>query len=341
MTSINQAIDICTRTFRHTPSFVPMFWGEPGVAKSAAAHVISDNLGIPRDRYIDVNLVNHEVVDFTGIPRINDSGPISFTEFVATDIFAKFAKGTGPGFINLEELPQSDKSHQVWTAGFAYDRKTTGFELDPEVRIMATGNRTQDRSGAKALLSHLNSRMYHLDIEVDEEAATTWMLDNGVDPLLVAFLRLRRDLVQQFNPDVRSSPTCRAWTQLGTDIPNDMPTDLYLMLAEGKVGEGAAAEWVAARDMMHKMPSIDVIRMQPDTTEVPDEPSVRYAVATSMSMTATVDTFSRDMVYISRMPSEFQMVYITDTMRLNPSLQQTKDFLDWTIKNQDIFMGGN
>ena len=107
------------------------------------------------------------------------------------------------------------------------------------------------------------------------------------------------------------------------------------------VGEGAAAEWVAARDMMKKMPSIDGIRLHPDKAEIPEEPAVQFAVATAMSMTATDDSFPRDMEYVSRMPKEFQMVYVTDTLRLNPTLVQTKDFIDWSIKNKDIFMGGN
>ena len=118
-----------------------------------------------------------------------------------------------------------------------------------------------------------------------------------------------------------------------------MPANLYLMLAEGKVGEGAAAEWVAARDMMHKMPNIDEIRARPDAVEVPAEPSVKYAVATCMSMSTTTDLFSADMQYISRMPAEFQMVYVTDATRLNPDLQDSKDYIDWAIANQSTFMG--
>jgi hypothetical protein len=58
-------------------------------------------------------------------------------------------------------------------------------------------------------------------------------------------------------------------------------------------------------------------------------------------MTATPDTFSRDMTYMDRMPKEFQMVYVTDALRLTPQLQQTRDFIGWAIKNKDIFMGGN
>ena len=166
-------------------------------------------------------------------------------------------------------------------------------------------------------------------------------MESGVDPMGVAFIRLRPDLLNNYDPAKRSNGTQRSWYKLFTEVPTDMPTDLYMMTAEGKVGEGNAAEWVAARDMMHKMPSIDSIRLHPADAEVPTEPAVRFAVATALSMTAAPDSFGRDMQYVSRMPKEFQMVYVTDALRLNPQLQQTKDFIDWAIKNKNIFMGGN
>ena len=92
---------------------------------------------------------------------------------------------------------------------------------------------------------------------------------------------------------------------------------------------------------MHKMPSVDVIRLHPDKTEVPEEPAVRYAVATALSMTTEPEAFQRDMLYVDRMPKEFQMVYVTDALRLHPTLQATKPFIDWAIANKDIFMGEN
>jgi hypothetical protein len=166
-------------------------------------------------------------------------------------------------------------------------------------------------------------------------------MKHGVDHMGIAFLRLRPQLLNDFDANRSVNPTQRSWTQLFKEVPQDMPTDLYMYAAQGKVGEGAAAEWVAARDLMNKMPSVDVIRLHPDKTEVPNEPAVQYAVATALSMTTQPDAFNRDMTYVSRMPKEFQMVYVTDALRLHPALQQTKDFIDWAIKNKDIFMGGN
>ena len=334
MPSINQSKKIVASQWGKHPEVVPMFWGKPGMGKSHAALQLGEELGIPKDRTLVVHINNHDVVDFTGVPSVVDGQTI----FNPTDMFYKFREGTGAGLIVLEELAQSSHHHQQWAGGFTEERATATFKLDPEVRIIASGNRAEDRAGAKPLLSHLNDRLWHLDIETSLDDWCEWAMDNGVPAIGVAFLRLRPDLLNDFDPSRRSNPTQRSWTKLLTQLPDDLPRDLYLMAAEGKVGEGAAAEWVAARDMMHKMPSVDAIRLKPEVMEIPDEPSVKYAVATSMSMSTTPDLFSRDMKYISRMPKEFQMVYVTDALRLHADLSQTKDFIDWAIKNKDIFI---
>lgn len=337
MPSINQIADTITALFRKSTRVVPMIHGAPGMGKSAICLQIAERLGIPDDRVLVVHVNNHDVVDFTGVPSVTDG----MTDFNPTRMFAKFKRGTGKGMIVFEEVAQSSTHHQTWLAGFTEERKTPAFEIDPEVVMIATGNRAQDRAGAKPLLAHLNDRWWHYDAETSIDDYSTWALANNVDPMGVAFLRLRPELLNDFDPTRRSNPTQRSWTKLFTEVPADLPTDLYLYTAEGKVGEGAAAEWVAARDMMHKMPSVDVIRMNPNTAEVPTEPAVRFAVATAMSMTATAESFKRDMGYISRLPKEFQMVYVTDVINLKPEVKQTRDFIDWAIANKDIFMGGN
>ena len=337
MPSINQVKTICAAMARRSPKVTALLHGAPGMGKSDACLQIADDLGIPEDRVLVVHINNHDVVDFTGVPSVTDG----MTIFNPTKMFYDFREGTGAGMIVLEELAQSNQQLQTWAAGFVLERETPMFKVDPNVVMIATGNRAEDRAGAKPLLGHLNDRMYHFDVETSLDDYCEWAMENGVDPLGIAFIRLRPQLLNDYDPSRRSNPTQRSWTKLFTEVPTDLPTDLYMSACEGKVGEGAAAEWVAARDMMHKMPSIDSIRMHPDKAEIPEAPAVCFAVATSMSMTANDDSFPRDMQYVSRMKKEFQMVYVTDTLRLNPTLVQTKDFIDWSIKNKDIFMGGN
>lgn len=337
MPSLSEVKDICVAIMRRSPNASPLLLGKPGSGKSDSCFQIGEELGISEDRTLRVHINNHDVVDFTGVPSVVDG----MTKFNPTDMFYQFREGTGAGLIILEELPQSSVQHQTWAAGFILERETPSFKLDPEVRIIATGNRVEDKAGAKQLLSHLNDRLYRLDVETSLDDWCAWAIANDVDALGIAFLRLRPELLNDFDASRPSNPTQRSWTKVFKEVPTELPPHLYMHACAAKVGDGAAAEWTSARDLMHKMPNIDVVRMHPDTSEVPSEPAVLFAVATSMSTTTTSDAFPRDMQYVSRMPKEFQMVYVTDALRQHPELQTTKAFTDWAIKNQDIFMGGN
>lgn len=346
MASIQQAKELAASVLRVSPKAVFNFIGKPGMGKSAAALQLADELDIPADRVGMFNLTHFETTDFTGVPEIDDisadrDGSARTTVFRPTDILYKFRKGTGPGLIILEELAQSGTDMQTWAAGFILDRKTPTFELDPQVRIVTTSNRVEDRAGAKQLLSHLADRMYNVPVDTSLDDWCIHAMEIGLDPMGIAFLRLRPQLLNDFDPARMSNPTQRSWTKLFQEVPSTLPTDLYLLAAEAKVGEAAAAEWVAARDMMLKMPSVDSIRLNPEGVEIPSEPAVKYAVATALSMTTKPEAFERDMKYISRMPKEFQMVYVTDALRMHPGLQQTKDFITWAIANEDIFMSSN
>ena len=334
MPSINEVVSVATQILRKSPKAVPFFKGKPGMGKSDACIQIGRELGIDDDRILVVHVNNHDVVDFTGVPSVIDGQ----TRFNPTEMFYKFREGTGAGLIVLEELPQSSTHHQTWAAGFLLERTTPTFKLDKDVRFLVTGNRVEDRAGAKQLLTHLSNRMYEFEMETSLDDWCEWAMENGVDSRGIAFLRLRPQLLNDFDANRSVNPTQRAWTQLFLEVPQDLPTNHYMMACTAKVGEGAAAEWCAARDLMDKMPSVDSIRLAPDKVEIPNEPAVMYAVATALSMTTDIDKFENDMIYVSRMNKEFQMVYITDVLKLHPKLQQTKPFIDWAISNKDIFV---
>jgi hypothetical protein len=337
MPSINQVVSVATQILRKSPKAVPFFKGKPGMGKSDACIQIGHNLGIDDDRILVVHVNNHDVVDFTGVPSVTDGQTI----FNPTEMFYKFREGTGAGLIVLEELPQSSTHHQTWAAGFLLERTTPTFKLDKDVRFLVTGNRVEDRAGAKQLLTHLSNRMYEFEMETSLDDWCEWAMQNEIPSKGIAFMRLRPQLLNDFDANRSVNPTQRAWSQLFLEVPQDLSTTEYMMACTAKVGEGAGAEWCAARDMMDKMPSIDSIRLSPDKVEIPTEPAIMFAVATALSMTTEPEAFERDMRYITRMSKEFQMVYVTDALRLHPKLQQTKQFVDWAVANKDIFMGGN
>ena len=339
MPSIKQVIEVSTSILQKSATAVPFLKGKPGMGKSDACIQIGKNLGIDEDRILVVHVNNHDVVDFTGVPSVVDG----VTKFNPTDMFYKFREGTGKGLIILEELPQSSTHHQTWAAGFVLERQTPTFRLDDEVRIMVTGNRVEDKAGARQLLSHLSNRLYEFELETSLDDWCEWALDNGIDTKGIAFLRLRPALLNDFDANRSVNPTQRSWTQLFKEVPESLSEDLYLFAAEGKVGEGAAAEWVSSKRLMDKMPTISQVRSNPKDIDVPEEPAVRFAIATALSTTLENDEtkFKADIEFVSRMPKEYQMVYITDAVRMNDKIKKTKTFIDWAVANSDIFVNSN
>lgn len=337
MASISEVVSLCTHALNHSPKIVPFVRGKPGMGKSDSAIQIGKNLGIPEDRILIVHINDHDVVDFTGVPTVEDRQ----TVFNPTEMFYRFREGTGPGLIVLEELPQSTPHHQTWASGFILERRTPTFKLDPEVRIMATGNRIEDKAGVRPLLSMLSDRLMHIDVDTSVDDWCTWALDNSVDPLGIAFIRLRPDLLNNFDPTQTINATQRSWTKVFTQVPTDMPSNLYRIACQGLVGEGPAAEWVASRSLMASMPSPDEVRMNPERTEIPEEPAARYAIATSLASSVKSSMFDRDMAYVGRMPREYQVVYVTGALTVDKDLKRTKEFISWAMENRDIFMGGH
>lgn len=335
MPSINQCKEIITQLFQYNTNNIPYLVGKPGVGKSAIALQAGEYMGLSPERILVVHVNDHDVVDFTGVPSIKDG----MTVFNPTEMFYKFRKGTGAGLIIFEEVAQSSVHHQTWIAGFAHERKTPTFELDDDVCILMTGNRAEDKSGAKPILRHLQNRAVTLEGEVSLDDWTDWALENGVPTEGIAFIRLRPDVLMDFDASRAINATPRAWAKVFLEVPMDMQRELYLYTCEGIVGEGVGADWVAAKDLMSKMPSPDYIRAQPEKAEVHEEPAVNFAVATALATSTDSDNFKRTMTYVERMKKTFQMVYVNDAVKKHPELQQTRDFIKWAVDNKDIFMG--
>lgn len=338
MASFSQLKGAIASTLKHNPNAVFHIEGSPGTAKSSLCHEIAQDLNIPPDRVYIFLASIHDPVDITGVPKVNDS---NHTEWCPPAQLAKFAQGTGPGLIVVDDLAQGQTSMVNACASMILDRRIESLAFDANVVFISTGNRAKDKAGSKTLPTHYSNRVCTVGMDFSIDDWSGWALQQGIDTNAIAFARLRPALLNDFDPTRATNPTPRSWTKLWTEVPMSLDNSLYLTLAEGYVGEGPAAEWVAAKDLMAKMPSIDVIFMQPEHAEVPHEPAIRYAVATALSIRTTPENFERALTYTKRMPKEFQMLYITDVVRLTPKVTATKAFIEWSIANKDIFMSSN
>jgi hypothetical protein len=330
-------------TLAQSPSMVFHLQSSPGTGKTSlcidAAREYLSSHNVPAD-HIDSRILVfrpsiHDPVDLTGTPW-----PVNgVTTWAPPEMLHKFRKGTGPGVIIWDELPQAVTMMQNAIAGLILDKFVGELHLDPLVAQISTGNRAEDKAGANRLMTQLGNRICILDMEVSLDDVTSYFLNAGIQTNLIAFLRLRPELLNSFDPASPTNPTPRMWEIGAKSIPETLPAHQYFSLWEGCVGEGPAAEWIAARDLMSKMPNPDYCIMQPDNAELPETPAAQYAISTALSLKADTNNFDRAYKYMSRLPEEFLTVFMVLAVKRDRTLTSSRTYIDYALKHQAVYIG--
>ena len=312
---------------------VPFILGAPGGGKSACARDVIASLDIPSERVVEFTASLRDPVDVLGTP--NNSG--EYTRWVPPEEFYRLRAGQGRAALILEELSDAPIPMQNALCGVIYDRRAGQLPLTDELFIIATGNRTEDKSGANRITSKLANRTRRFDFVENIDDWTNWALDNDIDPVLIQFLRFRPGLLSEFDPNRFANPTPRAWERVNF-IPSTLDSGLFFDNVAGEVGEGAAAEYTGFRRIYMSLPDVDSILLDPDNAEVPADPATLYALTGALARKSTKDNFDRVGKYISRMAPEFAVMTVKDAIKLQPTVKHSRAFIEWGAKNGEVMM---
>ncbi len=306
-----------------------MIEGSPGVGKTQIVEQVAKELDIgfmvihapllqPEDYGFPVISADRKNVDFV---VCRSKFPLEGSDCKET------------GILLIDELPQCDNSAQKILANFVQTKEIHGQRLKPGWLIVTTGNKVSDRAGANRLLSHLGNRQTRIELEVSLDDWIDWALNNNIKTELMAFLKFKPDNLNRFDAQQDICPTPRAWAEGVNEALSIVSPQSEMEVFKGDVGEGPAAEFCGFLKIFRNLPSVDSILLDPNGIEVPKMPAVLYALCGALAHKTTKDNFSRVMVFVSRMPTEFSVLFIRDVVRRCPEVQTTKDFIVWAAKD--------
>ena len=310
---------------------VPFILGAPGGGKSACARDVVNELGF--ENVVEFTASLRDPVDVLGTP--NNSG--EYTKWIPPEEFYQLRHGQGRCALILEELSDAPIPMQNALCGVIYDRRAGNLKLSDELFIIATGNRTEDKSGANRITSKLANRTRRFDFVENIDDWTEWALDNDIDPVLIQFVRFRPGLLSDFDANRFANPTPRAWERVNA-IPGSLPEGLFFDNVAGEVGEGAAAEFTGFRKIYMSLPDVDSILLDPDRADVPSDPATLFALTGALARKSTKDNFDRVSKYLSRLTPEFNVMTIKDALKLQPSIKTSRSFIEWASRNAEVFM---
>lgn len=322
---------------------VAMVWGPAGAGKTETADQVCTAVNAA---LCDVRLGQQDTIDMRGLP-IHDRNPASPTfnqtvwmppsmlPFVGNDQWPD----DRPILLALDEIT----SGLPQVLGGAYqlinERRYGEFILKPNVRIIAMGNREQDRGIVNRLPLPLCNRMVHYELVIDVQAFCEYAMTQGIPRWLIAFWLFRNELVHTFDPNKPEKifATPRTWFMFATFIQTDMPDDIRIPSCMGAVGRGPALEALGYRDIYEKVPSIKEIIAKPDTTAVPREASMEYAVCVKIAGSMNAKNAKPLYTYLKRMKPEFTVLGWTLAGKRDNSLMALDEFIDFGQRYREIF----
>jgi hypothetical protein len=244
--------------------------------------------------------------------------------------------GPNHGVIYIDELSQSDQSQQKFYANMGHAREIHGRKIKEGWSFLSTGNREKDRAGANRILTHLRDRFTQVTLEANLDDWCKWALANGVNPMLIAFLRFRPHLLApEFDPSLPTKqPTARSWVEGVNDMmPFFAGQPDELENYSGAVGEGAAAEFIGFLQVARTLPDPDVVIRDPMGGFVPTDPATCFALAGALAHRATSDNFAAVIAYCKRMRAEYALLAIMDAVQRDSMLRKTRAYIDWVVKD--------
>lgn len=313
---------------------VPMLEGSPGVGKSGIVHMIAKEYNL---KLIDVRLSQCDPTDLLGFPRIAGEK----AGYVPMDTFPiegdQLPKGYAGWLLFLDEMNGAALGVQKAAYKLILDRMVGSHHLHKNVAIVAAGNLDTDNAAVEPMSTALQSRLVHMELVADHKEWIEWATSNEIDHRITDFIGFKPGNLYTFKPDhTDKTYACpRTWEFANRVMREtaDGDTDRLPMLA-GTLSEGVAREFLTFIKIYADLPKMSSIEASPEIIKVPDEPSVLYALTGSLAHNATKENFAQLMKFILRLPVEFQVVCLRETIRRNKPMMGHPAIQAWVVASE-------
>jgi hypothetical protein len=221
------------------------------------------------------------------------------------------------------------------------ERRINGHKVSELVTFLAATNRKSDRAGVSGILEPVKSRFVSIvELEPDVEDWVRWAIQQRLPPELIAFIRFRPNLLFDFKPstDLNNSPCPRTVHNVSRLMQANLLPELRYEAFTGAAGEGFATELVGFLNIYKDLPDPHSILIDPDRAHVPEDPATLFALSGALAKKAEKSTMQSIVSYAYRLPIEFSVLLVTDSVTHNPDLMETQAFIEWSSANSSVLV---
>ena len=305
--------------------------GAPGVGKSDIIAQVAKEL---KYNLIIFHPVVSDPTDFKGLPGIVNGK----AEFLPFGDLRELIEAKKPTIAFMDDIGQAPAVVQAALMQLILARRVNGHKISNKVVFVAATNRREDRAGVTGILEPVKSRFATIiELEPTSDEWIEWAFDNDMPAELIGFINFRPALLHEgkATADIVNHPCPRTIAYAGKLL--NIGLDDIETLA-GAVGEGCAVELVGFVQVYKNLPNISAILLDPENAIVPDEPAALYAVTSALVDVITKDNANRVLKYGNRLPADYSVLLVRDSIRKEPNIQNTKAFIKWATLHKDVLL---
>ena len=315
-----------------------MIWGGPGIGKSEIPAQIAEESGV---KLLDFRANLFDPVDVRGIPYLAKMKETvkHFTRWAVPDVFPIVDRDGEEGIFLIDELPTAPAATQNAFLQLLITREVGNYKIPDGWSIIAAGNRLTDAAAVYQMPSPVRNRLAHYELEADLGDWVEWAVSNGVDTSVVSFIRYRPNLLYNFNPEDYAFPTPRSWSYVDKRLKLTKVDEESLFYGvSALVGDGAAGEYIAFRQIYTELPDIDHLIDNPHTYKVDDNPAVMYALSGALAARACDAKMENIMKVIKKLPTEFQVITVKQSLIKDKTIIQHNAVDQWVSHNSTVIL---
>ena len=297
-----------------------MIWGPPGTAKSAVVRQVAEEHGL---EFIDLRLVQIDALDLRGMPyKETDSEGRVVMSFAPTSILPR----SGKGILFLDELPQAPTLVQNAASELLLDRRIGEYHLPDGWVVIAAGNRRKDRAGTLEVPSHIKNRVIHVEMKTAANDWLEWASQNGIHPMVIAFLKSSPERLYAFEPDQLAFPTLRSWEFASRVLKSSVTGRARDAMIYGCVGEAVGTQLCVFIERQIELPSYEDVIADPSGVKIPKALNMGFALAGIVGSHATEKHAPQVVTFLKRYTPEEARFVLASMFEANPSMMKVEEY---------------
>lgn len=309
--------------------------GKPGIGKS---DIVTKAAGATHTNLIISHPIVSDPTDYKGLPFAKKDGTADFLPF---GDLQQLIQAKEPTLFFIDDLGQAAPSVQAACMQLLLARRINNHIISDQVTFVAATNRREDKAGVGGLLEPVKSRFTSIvELEVNTDDWVRWALDHDMPTELIAFVRFRPDLLDNFIPskDIVNSACPRTVAAVGRQQASGLREQFEFEAFKGAAGEAFATEYTAFLKIFRELPSLDEIIMNPEFSPIPEQPATTYALSTALANKMNDQNIGSICIYLDRLNPEISVACMKDAVTRNRQICKNRAYLKWASDKSEVLI---